>query len=139
MAVEEIFDAGDGVAGRRHRELLAGDLEEQGTVEVHRRKFVQPCPGVEVRPRADDLREHRIGLAQVGPRAPQPCGAARIFRRSSAHMPWSNREVSTMSTTSATVSVRAQSRRWWHAIDAQLMGSAPACMICSNPARCAPG
>ena len=45
MAVEKGLDAGKVPAGRRDGKLLAGDLEQQGTVQVHRRQLSHPRPG----------------------------------------------------------------------------------------------
>src|ERR1022692_5110221 len=35
MAAEQVHDAGQGPAGRRDGQLLAGDLEQQGTEQIH--------------------------------------------------------------------------------------------------------
>ena len=78
MAVEQGLDAGQGPAGRRDGQLLAGDLKQQGAVQIHGRQQGHPRPGIEVRPVVDEPREHRVGVAQVGPRLLQPRGAAGI-------------------------------------------------------------
>src|SRR6266496_3832181 len=78
MAAEQILDAGQGPAGCRDRQLLPGDLEQQRAVQVHRRQLDHPRPRVEVRPLVDQPRQHRVGLAQVGPRLLQPHRAAGI-------------------------------------------------------------
>ena len=83
MAVEQRLDAGQGPAGRRDGQLLAGDLEQQGTEKVHRRRqaegVVPPRPRVEVRPVVDEPGQHRVGIAQVGSRLPQPRRAAGML------------------------------------------------------------
>jgi len=53
MTAEQGLDPGQGPAGRRHRQLLAGDLEQQGTVQIHRRQLGYPRPGIELRPFID--------------------------------------------------------------------------------------
>ena len=58
---------------------LYGDLEQQGTVQVHRRELGNPRPGVEVRPVIDEARQHGISLAQVRARLLQPRDAAGIL------------------------------------------------------------
>ena len=79
MAAEQGLDAGHGPAGGRDGQLLAGDLEQQGTEQVHRRQLGQPCLGVEVWPVVDEPRQHGVGVAQVRARLPQPRGAAGIL------------------------------------------------------------
>src|SRR6266581_6288463 len=79
MAVEKCLDAGQCPAGRGDGELLAGDLEQQGTVQIHRRQLRHPRPGVEGRPVVDEPRQHGVGAAKVGASLPQPLGAAGIF------------------------------------------------------------
>src|SRR6266567_2640340 len=78
MAAEQILDAGQVPAGCRDRQLLPGDLEQQRAVQVHRRQLDHPRSRVEVRPLVDQPRQHRVGLAQVGPRLLQPHRAAGI-------------------------------------------------------------
>jgi hypothetical protein len=63
MAAEQGLDAGQGPAGGRDRQLLAGDLEQQGAVQVHRRQLGQPPPWVEGRPVVDEPGQHRVGVA----------------------------------------------------------------------------
>src|SRR5690348_8852625 len=46
--------------GRADRELLARDLEDERPEGIERRKLVHPGPRPEVRPRVDQLREHRV-------------------------------------------------------------------------------
>ena len=70
--------AGDG-------QLLTGDLEQQCAVQIHRRKQSDPRPGIEVRPVVDEPREHRIGVAKVGPRRCRPRGAAGIHGHRACH------------------------------------------------------
>jgi hypothetical protein len=72
MAAEQGLDAGHGVAGRRHGQLLAGDLEQQGAEQVHRRQLGDPRPGIEVRPLVDEPGQYRIGAVQVGAGVAQP-------------------------------------------------------------------
>src|SRR5229473_8413776 len=79
MAVEKCLDAGQGPAGRWDGKLLAGDLEQQGTVQVHRRELGHPRPGVEGRPVVDEPRQHGVGVAKVGARLLQPLRAAGIL------------------------------------------------------------
>ena len=115
MPVEQRLDAGHGAAGGRDGQLLAGDLEQQGAVQVHRRQLGQPRPGVEVRPFVDEPSQYRIGVAQVGARLLQPCGVAGVFghgahRRHYCSCSFSRRSVRTISMIAATVSWRAQSR-----------------------------
>jgi hypothetical protein len=78
MPVEQGLDAGQGSAGCRDGQLLAGDLEQQGAAQIHGRQEGHPRPGVEVGPVVDEPREHRVGVAQVGSRFLQPRGAAGI-------------------------------------------------------------
>jgi hypothetical protein len=77
MPAEQCLDAGQGPAGRRDGELLAGDLEQQGTLQIHRRKLGQRRPGVKGWPVVDEPRQHGVGVTKVGARLPQPRGAAR--------------------------------------------------------------
>src|SRR5215831_11940075 len=81
-AAEQGLDAGQGSAGRGNRQLLPGDLEQQGAEQVHRRQLCHPCPGVEVRPVVDKPRQHGVGGAQVRARLPQPLDTAggRVVR-----------------------------------------------------------
>jgi hypothetical protein len=79
MPVEQRLDAGHGAAGGRDGQLLTGDLEQQGAVQVHRRQLGQPRPWVEVRPCVDEPSQHRIGVAQVAARLLQPRGVAGVF------------------------------------------------------------
>ena len=76
---EQCLDAGQDRPGRGDRQLLPGDLEQQGAVEVHRRQPGQPRPGVEVRPVVYEPRQHRVGVTQVRPRLLQPCGVIGIL------------------------------------------------------------
>ena len=70
--------SGPGSGGSLGRKLLPGDLEQQGTVEIHRRQLGHPRPGIEVRPLIDEPRQHGVGVAKVGARLLQPRGAAGI-------------------------------------------------------------
>jgi hypothetical protein len=79
MAAEKCLDAGKDPAGRCDGELLAGDLEQQGTVQIHRRELGHPSPGVEGRPVVDEPRQHGVGIAKGGARLLQPLGAAGIL------------------------------------------------------------
>jgi hypothetical protein len=45
MPAEQALDAGQGPAGRRDGLLLAGELEQQGTTQIHRRQLSHPRPG----------------------------------------------------------------------------------------------
>ena len=56
MPAEQVQDAGQRSAGRRDGQLLAGDLEQQGTEQVHRWQLGHPRPGIEVRPVVDQPR-----------------------------------------------------------------------------------
>jgi hypothetical protein len=80
MAAEQCLDAGKGPPSRCDGQLLAGDLEQQGTVEIHRRQLLNPRPGVEIRPVADEPGQHRVGMAQIGARLPQPRSAVGVVR-----------------------------------------------------------
>src|ERR1700722_7911433 len=79
VAAEQGLDPGQGPAGRRDGQLLAGNLEQQRTMQVHRRQLVHPRPGVEVRPVVDEPRQHRVGVAQVRAGLRQPLSAAGIL------------------------------------------------------------
>ena len=87
MAAEQGFDAGQGPPGRRDGQLLAGDLEQQGTVQIHRRQLGHPRPGIEVRPVVDERRQHGVGLAQVGACLLQPRGAAGVLGHLARSLP----------------------------------------------------
>ena len=87
MAVEQRLDAGKGPAGRCDGQLLAGDLEQQGTVQIHRRQLGHPCPGIEGRPVVDEPRQHGVGVAEVGARLLQPHGAAGILGHGARSLP----------------------------------------------------
>ena len=63
---------------RRPEDDNRGEIE-QGTVQVHRRQLSHPRPGVEVRPVADEPRQHGVGVGKVGTRLLQPCGGAGIL------------------------------------------------------------
>jgi len=63
MPAEQHLDAGQGAAGGRDGQLLACHLEQQRTVQVHRRQLRQPRPRVERRPVVDQPRQHRVGVA----------------------------------------------------------------------------
>src|SRR6201982_2984150 len=152
MAAEQVLDPGQGPAGRRHGKLLPGDLEQQGTVQVHGWQLGQPPPGIEVRPVIDEPGQHRVGLAQVGTCLLQPRGAGGIFLDhrdppgyavvtgpSGRYSSFSKRSVRTISMTCWTVSWRAQSRCSSTARATQPIGCAPACMTRSRPARWASG
>ena len=68
MAAEKCLDAGQDPACRQNGKLLPGDLEQQGTVQIHRRQLSQPRPGVEVRPVIDEPRQHGVRVTKVGAR-----------------------------------------------------------------------
>src|SRR4029077_16812985 len=68
----------DRVARRGERELLARDLEERSSVDVHWWQFVDPCARVERWIRVDDRRHHGIGLAKVRACALEPSGAGPV-------------------------------------------------------------
>ena len=111
------LDAREDPAGCRDRQLLADDLEQQGTKQVHRRQLSYPPPRVEIRPVSYELGQHRISLAQISPRQspadqrrPASTMPSPIRRRHSYGYSFRRRSVRTISTTSATVSWRAQSR-----------------------------
>ena len=79
VTAEQVLDARDGPPGRGHRQLLARDLEQQGTEQIHRRQLGDPGPGIEIRPLVDQPRQHWIGGAQVRARSGQPRRAAGIL------------------------------------------------------------
>ena len=104
LSSEVLLETGHDCPRRADRELLAGDLEDQRPEGIERRELVEPSPRAEVRVRIDDPREHRVGLAKKRPRLGSASGCS--WSRHSS----SRRSVSTIWTTSATVSWRAQSR-----------------------------
>src|SRR5580765_2253006 len=59
---ESVLQMRDDRAGRRDRELLARDLEDECPEGVERRELVGPGPRTEVRPRVDESGENRIGF-----------------------------------------------------------------------------
>ena len=79
MAAEQGLDTGQGPACRQDRQLLACDLEQQGTVQVHGRQLGHPLVGVEIRPLVDEPGQHRVGVVQEGPGLLQPCRTAGIW------------------------------------------------------------
>ena len=87
MPAEQGLDAGQGAAGRRDGQLLAGDLEQQRAVQVHRRQLGQPRPGVEVRPVVDEPHQHGVSMAQVGARLLQPHSTAGILAHQARSLP----------------------------------------------------
>src|ERR1017187_942301 len=115
-AADPRLDALEDLPGRRDRKLLADDLEQQGPEQVHQRQLGHPPPRVEIRPGSYEPGQHRVSLAQMAPRLLQPAGAAgsrlACATRRSHPLGYSfrRRSVRTISTTSATVASRAQSR-----------------------------
>ena len=104
MPSESLLEMRDDRPGRADRQLLARDLEDERPEGIERRKLVHPGPRTEVRPRVDQPREHRIRL-------PEELARIGIGKRGS-YAGWSHprscfssRSVSTMSMTSATVSL----------------------------------
>ena len=88
QTAEQALDPAQYPAGRRDRQLLAGDLEQHGPVQVHgAADWRHPRPRIEVRPVVDQPRQHRIGVPQVGARLPRPRGAARILGHGTAPFP----------------------------------------------------
>jgi hypothetical protein len=87
VAAEQGLDAGQGPAGRRDGQLLPGDLEQQGTEQVHRRQLGQPRPGIEVRPLVDKPGQHRVSVAQVRARLRQLHGTAGILAHRAHSLP----------------------------------------------------
>jgi hypothetical protein len=69
VAAEQRLDTGKCPAGRPDRQLLPGDLEQQGTVQIHRRKLGQPRPRIEGRPAVDKPCQHGVGAAKVRARS----------------------------------------------------------------------
>jgi hypothetical protein len=65
MPVEEALDTGEGPARRCDGKLLAGDLEQQCPVQIHRRQSRNPRAGIEVWPLVDEPRQHRVSVAKV--------------------------------------------------------------------------
>jgi hypothetical protein len=76
---EHGLDARQGPPGRRDGQLLPGDLEQQGTEQIHRRQLGYPRPGIEIRTVVDELRQHRVGVVQVRACPGQPRGTAGIL------------------------------------------------------------
>ena len=68
MPSEVLLDTGHDRAGRTHGQLLAGNLEDECSERVKRRKLVHPSARTEVRTGVDQARDHRIGLPQKRPR-----------------------------------------------------------------------
>jgi hypothetical protein len=64
MPPESLLQMRDDRAGRRDRELLAGDLEQERPEGVERRELVGPGSGTEVRMRIDQARENRICVSE---------------------------------------------------------------------------
>jgi hypothetical protein len=88
--------------------------------------LVHPGPRAEIRPRVDQPREHRVRLPKKLTRVGiGNCGSLAGRRVVHAQV-CSNRSLSTISTTSATVSSRAQSRWSSTASATQLIGRPPA-------------
>src|SRR6266436_7353455 len=134
MPSEAVLKSGHDRPCRGDGQLLAGYLEDERPECIERGKLVQPGPGTETGPRVDETRENRI-------RVPKELPGLAIRDRSppaglgvDAHS-LSRRSVSTIWTTSATVSCRAQSRCSSHASATQVMGCAPACTTRSRAAR----
>src|SRR5215204_1820590 len=120
--------------GRADRKLLARDLEDERAEGIERRKLVHPGPRAEIRPRLDQPRKHGVRVSQVLARLGIGGRSELAGWGVHAHA-FSSRSVSTISTTSATVSSRAQSRWSSHASATQLIGCAPAWTTRSRPAR----
>ena len=74
MPTEAVSHSGHDCPCRGDGELLAGDLEDQGSECVERRKLVQSGPGTETGPRVDQTGEDRV-------RIPKELARRRIGRR----------------------------------------------------------
>ena len=79
VPAESLLEMRDDRAGRGGGELLARDLERERPKRVQRRVVLLPRTGTEVRPRVDQLGEHRIGVAEVLPRRGIGGGGGRYF------------------------------------------------------------
>jgi hypothetical protein len=75
---EHGLDAPQGPAGGRDGQLLPGDLEQQGTEQIHWRQLGYPRPGIKIRPVVDEPRQHRVGAAQVRACSGQPRGPGGV-------------------------------------------------------------
>ena len=136
---EPLLEMRDDRPGRADGQLLARDLEDERAEGVEWRKLVQPGARTEVRPRVDQPREHRIGVAQelarlAGLRLLRvACGIGAVH----AHT-FSSRSVSTISIDVMRPSPRAPSRAGARR-RARPSGPArpPAWTTRSRPARCA--
>ena len=64
MPSEVLLDTGHDRPRRTHGKLLSGDLEDERSERVKRRKLVHPGPRTEVRTGVDQAREYRIGRPQ---------------------------------------------------------------------------
>ena len=65
MPSEDRPDPFHDVSGGSNGELLAGDLKEESAVQVHRRKIIEPCMGVEVGAAFDETSDDRVHLTKV--------------------------------------------------------------------------
>jgi hypothetical protein len=65
-ATEACLNALEDPPGGGDRQLLADDLEQQGTEQVHRRQLSHPLPRVEIRPGSYEPGQHRVSLPQSG-------------------------------------------------------------------------
>ena len=71
MSAKERGHTLNGPSGRSHRQLLSSHLKEKRPKQVHRRKLVEPCMRIEVRPSVNELSDHRIHFAEVVLGAPK--------------------------------------------------------------------
>src|SRR5580704_7087459 len=73
MSAKERGHTLNGPSGRSHGQLLSSHLKEKRPKQVHRRKLVEPCMRIEVRPSVNELSDHRIHFAEVVLGAPKMC------------------------------------------------------------------
>src|SRR5579871_1276986 len=128
VTIELLREPREDGARRSDRELLASYLEDECAKGIEFREFVYPGTRPEVGVRVDHPGEDRI-------RRSEEFACAPVRNRVRRHVR-AKRSVSTIWTTSATVSSRAQSRWSSQASATQLIGWPPAWITRSSPARC---
>ena len=98
MPTEAVPHPGHDRPRRGDGELLAGDLEDERSECVERRKLVEPGPGAETGPRVDQTREDRVRIPKelarhrIGRRGRSLAGrslfADRVADREAGHQGW---------------------------------------------------